>query len=210
MARIRRNPTDTSIPEKIILASMKVFGAEGYEGANMKAIAREAGVTPAALYYHYKDKRELLALGLEAIAQMTLDAVRMTPEEIAKDPRKALRRYVTHYITFQLTEIRTIAPMYTSLVHGTRQRAVLTERQMRKIRALEHQHLDILRDILRKGQEQKVMASDSATMTAFAILGMCEHTLTWVNPAGKAKIEDIAKHFAQLALKLTVTGSGSA
>lgn len=203
MARIRRDENDTPIPDKIREASMKVFGAVGYESASMKAIAAEAGVTAAALYYHYKDKRELLAEGLKELAQGVLKAVEMPLTEISRDPRKALARFVTNYITYQLTTIRATAPMYSSLVHGVqRKRNVLTEGQLKALRKIEHQHLDVLREILVTGKQQGLFAFESATVAAFAIIGMCEHTLTWVNPAGEYKVDDIARQFSRFALAI--------
>jgi hypothetical protein len=72
------------------------------------------------------------------------------------------------------------------------------------VREIEHQNLDILRGILDAGRKQGVFRVESTTMTAFAIIGMCEHTLSWVNPEGKADVQDIARYFARLALKMVV------
>lgn len=203
VGRVKRDATDTPVPQKILDASMKVFGAMGYESASMKAIATEAGVTPAALYYHYKDKQELLAEGLKTLAQGVLDAVEATPQEIARDPIRALERFVQQYITYQLTVIRETAPMYSSLVHGVnRKRGGLTAKQVKSLRQIEHRHLDLLKAILDTGKAQGHFKFESTTVTAFAIIGMCEHTLSWVNPTGKLRVEDIARSFSRLALRL--------
>lgn len=203
MGRVKREATDTPVPQKILDASMKVFGAVGYESASMKAIAAEAGVTPAALYYHYKDKQELLAEGLKTLAQGVLDAVDATPQEIERDPRRALERFVQQYITYQLNVIRETAPMYSSLVHGVnRKRGALTVKQVKSLRQIEHRHLDLLKTILDTGKAQGHFRFESTTITAFAIIGMCEHTLSWVNPTGKLRVEDIARSFSKLSLRL--------
>jgi len=203
VARVKRAPNATPIPEEILRAAIKVFGADGYEGASTKAIAAEAGVTPAALYYHYKDKRELLAKGLEWIAQSVFDAVQVSPESIQIDPAKALSGFVGSYITFQLTKIRSIAPMYTSLVHGVQQkRDLLTPKQMHTLRGIEHRYLDVLREILDAGARKGLFSDENPTLTAFAIIGMCEHTLSWVKPSGDAKVADIAAYYSRLALKM--------
>ena len=203
MARIKRGAHETPIPEKILSASMKVFGAIGYEAASMKEIAKEAGVTAAALYYHYTDKRELLAKGLEAIARSVRDATHIDSAEIKADPVQALDRYVINYISYQISEIRTVAPMYTSLVHGMQRKGnSLTAKQIRVIRDLEQEHVDKIREILDEGRRQGLFSFESPTITAFAIIGMCEHTLTWVNPEGKTSVREIAKYFASLVRKM--------
>ena len=45
----------------ILAAAQRVFEAKGLEGANMRAIAREAGYTPGALYFYYASQEEIYA-----------------------------------------------------------------------------------------------------------------------------------------------------
>jgi AcrR family transcriptional regulator len=40
----------------ILEAARKVFENEGLDGASLRAIAAEAGYTPAALYFHFDSK----------------------------------------------------------------------------------------------------------------------------------------------------------
>jgi AcrR family transcriptional regulator len=46
-------------------AARRILEAEGAAALSLRAVAREAGVSPAAPYHHFKDKTELL----EAVAQ---------------------------------------------------------------------------------------------------------------------------------------------
>jgi AcrR family transcriptional regulator len=50
----------------ILEAARKVFETEGLEGASLRAIAREAGYTPAALYFHFDSKEAIYAEVLRA------------------------------------------------------------------------------------------------------------------------------------------------
>ncbi|MFY0116404.1 helix-turn-helix domain-containing protein, partial [Acinetobacter baumannii] len=45
----------------ILEAARRVFVAEGLEGASLRAIAAEAGYTPAALYFHFDSKEAIYA-----------------------------------------------------------------------------------------------------------------------------------------------------
>ena len=45
----------------VLAAAQRVFEAKGLEGANMRAIAREAGYTVGALYFYYKNREEIYA-----------------------------------------------------------------------------------------------------------------------------------------------------
>src|SRR5215471_11875734 len=50
----------------ILDAARRVFEAEGLEGASLRAIAAEAGYTPAALYFHFESKEAIYAEVLRA------------------------------------------------------------------------------------------------------------------------------------------------
>ncbi len=51
--------------ELILKAGRSVFEASGLEGASLRAIAKAAGYTPAALYFHFTNKEEIYAALLE-------------------------------------------------------------------------------------------------------------------------------------------------
>lgn len=55
----------------ILQAARRIFDAEGLDGASLRAIATEAGYTPAALYFHFDSKEavyaEVLAQSLERL-----------------------------------------------------------------------------------------------------------------------------------------------
>ena len=50
----------------ILEAARRVFEAEGLDGASLRAIAAQAGYTPAALYFHFDSKEAIYAEVLQA------------------------------------------------------------------------------------------------------------------------------------------------
>jgi AcrR family transcriptional regulator len=60
--------TAPSTRERLVAASIAVFRRDGYEGARVQDIAREAGLTTGAIYANYRGKAELLT---EAICEHT-------------------------------------------------------------------------------------------------------------------------------------------
>ena len=50
----------------ILEAARRVFGRDGLDGASLRAIALEAGYTPAALYFHFDSKEAIYGALLEA------------------------------------------------------------------------------------------------------------------------------------------------
>jgi AcrR family transcriptional regulator len=63
----------------ILSAARNVFERDGLEGASLRAIAAEAGYTPAALYFHFASKEaiyaEVLQASLSQLCQSVFEAV---------------------------------------------------------------------------------------------------------------------------------------
>ena len=69
--------------------ALRVFGAKGYDGASMDDVAREAGISKAAIYHHVSGKEALLERGLDR-ALGALDAI--VAEDAAAPERPAIER----------------------------------------------------------------------------------------------------------------------
>jgi AcrR family transcriptional regulator len=60
--KVGRRRAVSNLKRGLILdAARKVFEADGLDGASLRAIAAEAGYTPAALYFHFESKEEIYA-----------------------------------------------------------------------------------------------------------------------------------------------------
>jgi AcrR family transcriptional regulator len=55
--RTRRGPHTR---QQILDASLRLFSERGFARTTVRDIARQAGITDAAIYYHFDSKRELL------------------------------------------------------------------------------------------------------------------------------------------------------
>jgi AcrR family transcriptional regulator len=53
--------------ETVVEAALRVLDREGYDGFSMRAVADELGTGPATLYWHVKNKDELLGLVLDRV-----------------------------------------------------------------------------------------------------------------------------------------------
>lgn len=58
---------------EILEAAERIFVAEGYEGATIRKIADEVGVSSTALYMHFQDKACILLEIAEGVMQQLLD-----------------------------------------------------------------------------------------------------------------------------------------
>jgi AcrR family transcriptional regulator len=60
----------------LILAAERILEREGPQALSLRAVAREAGVSPAAPYHHFKDKSDLLNAIAEAGFQALGEAIK--------------------------------------------------------------------------------------------------------------------------------------
>ena len=83
----------------LIDAARRILEAEGPAALSLRAVAREAGVSPAAPYHHFKDKTELLEAvahqGWEALGETIAQARANSPSK-----RETLSRIGLGYIRF--------------------------------------------------------------------------------------------------------------
>jgi len=79
LKRTRRGPHTR---KQILDASLRLFSERGFARTTVRDIAREAGITDAAIYYHFESKRELLEAlveergflaGLQQLEQVSTD-----------------------------------------------------------------------------------------------------------------------------------------
>jgi AcrR family transcriptional regulator len=73
---------------EILEAAERIFVADGYEGATIRKIADEVGVSSTALYMHFRDKDEIL----HEICLGALQALCQQNGEIAAQPTDAVTR----------------------------------------------------------------------------------------------------------------------
>jgi AcrR family transcriptional regulator len=82
----------------LVDAARRILEAEGPTALSLRAVAREAGVSPAAPYHHFKDKAELLDAVAEEGWEM-LDAS-MSHARAAAEPRDKLNSLGIAYVCF--------------------------------------------------------------------------------------------------------------
>lgn len=86
----------------ILEAARRVFARDGLEGASLRAIAAEAGYTPAALYFHFDSKEAiygaLLALSLASLKEAVEATVAAVPA--AEGPENRLRAAARAFFRF--------------------------------------------------------------------------------------------------------------
>ncbi len=85
--------------QQILIAARKTFTEQGYSQANMRSIAREAGISVGGVYLHFKNKEELYQTlqkeWMDQLNRNTINALRTSQE-----PAEAIASFITTSIEF--------------------------------------------------------------------------------------------------------------
>lgn len=79
---MRRTKEDANVTRQQLLnAGLNVFSEKGYAAAKLSEIAEEAGVTRGAIYWHFKNKKELFLALFKDEVDPFFDTIEQTAEE---------------------------------------------------------------------------------------------------------------------------------
>ena len=65
-----RKPNTAQRRTEIATALLAVLADNGYEGASIQAVARQAGLTPGLIHYHFKSKQEILLAAVQHLVEV--------------------------------------------------------------------------------------------------------------------------------------------
>jgi AcrR family transcriptional regulator len=81
--------------ERILRAAMTLFAARGYERTSMRTIARRAGVSHSAVFWHFNDKETLFREAVRGVLTPFFEAFKNSIEHT--EPRKRLSESLAAY-----------------------------------------------------------------------------------------------------------------
>jgi AcrR family transcriptional regulator len=183
----------SDLRQQILSTAKNLFIQQGYHGLSMRQIAEALGVSKAALYYHFRDKEELLL----AILDSYLDEMEAELQRIQKEQTEARQR------------IRAMVEMI--LLQPAEQRAVirLSSQEMAQLslparqafdRAYHQKFIDRIRMIFSEGIQNGELRPVDPTVAAWALLGMM---FPYFYPAHSSDLltsEEVAEHLVQIFL----------
>src|SRR5215467_4425134 len=154
---------------QMLAAAIDCFARHGYQGTSIDRIAREAGVTKGALYYHFRDKEDLLFAVTERVGEFERKVLRdVVP---SRDALSTLRRVVDACF-FHATVSNHRRFIITLMVEALDTNPRLSEEFRRILRGMR----SFLAEVVRRGQHEGTLRGDvdadaAAAMIAGGIMG---------------------------------------
>ena len=178
--------------DEILDAAAQIFRQKGFHAASMQDIAEALHVQKASLYHHVSSKQEILVAvldrALDVISERILGVLNQpVPPEVK------LRQAMCAYLT-TLLENRDLAAVLL-LEH----RSLAPELRVNHIpRRDRFEHL--WRELIHEGLTQQAFECEDVALTARALLGMMNWTITWFRSDGQLTAEQVADQLARLTL----------
>ncbi|WP_261554868.1 TetR/AcrR family transcriptional regulator [Frankia tisae] len=185
----------------ILQGAMDALYEHGYHGTTVRDIARRAGVTVPALYYHYASKQGILVALLDLGIEDALGRARAALAEVGEDAPVRAR-----FVAF-------VESMTLFMAHRVRMAVLDSELRYlepanRRGYAAKRKELEtLLLDILVDGNSSGMFQMTSPADTSRALLGMLRSITGWYHPDGPLTPVEISRRYVDIALS-TVGAAG--
>jgi AcrR family transcriptional regulator len=149
---------------QLVDTAIDCFALHGFQGTSIDRIARAAGVTKGALYYHFRDKEDLL---LEAVKNRIGEFERHVLDAVAAsdDTHEQLRRVIDAcFVTATASNHRRF--IITLMVEALDTNPRLSEQFRKVLRRMR----GFLADVVSDGQRRGIMRSDLVPTDVAAVI----------------------------------------
>lgn len=194
-------PAAEDTPARLLRAAIEAFAERGFHATTTRDIAGRAGMSPAALYIHYRTKEQLLY----QISRIGHERSVRILSEAAENGDTAADRLAGAVGAF----VRWHAERHTTARVVQYELAALAEEHHAEIVRLRRRSSEILRGILQDGVARGEFRIEDVRGTARAVLSLCVDVARWFDAAGQESPAELARLYAGLALRMAgAEGSG--
>src|SRR4051794_21113697 len=160
----------------LLLSALDAFLARGFHAATTREIAERAGMSPAAVYVHWKAKHDLLYEISRIGHQAVLDVVERALEQASGDPVERVRAFVSAFATWH-AENHALARVIQY------EFGKLPRRQFLRIVEIRDRFEELMRAELAAGVAAGAFDVEDLEGTMLATLSLCIDLARWYHPS---------------------------
>ena len=178
--------------QKIIDTAVDLFHKKGYRATTLDDVAKELGVTKAALYHYVSSKENLLSIiYIQALENIFRNTDKISGMDLP--PNEKLRLIIRNHVKDIIIQSLSMLSVFFS------EENQLPEKDFRKIQEEKKKYNRILEKIIEEGISQGLFRKADPRLQAYGILGMCNWVYKWYKPGNAFYGPDqIAEHFISL------------
>lgn len=190
--RPARRPRHEDRREAILEAATEAFYRHGYGGASLRDIARQAGITQATVYYHFKNKEEILLTIITEFSDQLFQAL-LSALARDSDAVSRLRNAIERHILFTKTHRREVKIILEDM-------KFLGEALNTRVKEKERAIFSLYRTHLGELQRTGLIRDGDLIPATFSLFGVINSLYHWYRPEKPLTIERIAGELADLLL----------
>ncbi|MFD7529617.1 MULTISPECIES: TetR/AcrR family transcriptional regulator [unclassified Streptomyces] len=179
---------------RLLVAAVDAFAERGYHATTTRDIAGRAGMSPAALYIHYKTKEELL----HRISRIGHDRALFVLEAAADGGGTAAERLAEAVRSF----VRWHAEQHTTARVVQYELDALGEEHRTEIVELRRRSDAVVRRIIGEGVQAGEFDVPDVPGTTLGVLSLCIDVARWFNEQGSRTPDEVGELYADLVLRM--------
>ncbi|HLS32732.1 MAG TPA: TetR/AcrR family transcriptional regulator [Brevibacterium sp.] len=180
---------------EILRAARITFARHGFDGASIRDIAQEAGLSLSALYYYFPSKQDALYELIHSAFTWFSERARRTVDAVGTDPVDRIAALVRFTVRYRST-YRQISRV---ILRDTER---LNSDSFATIRELQKESRDIFSTTVEEGRAAGVFAVESADTASRAILSIINSIPLWFSTDGTLTIDDLEREYTRFSLRL--------
>ena len=175
--------------ELLIREAGAAFGRKGYYNTNLEEVAKNIGITKAAIYYYFKDKNEILFECHKLAIEIAKNAIK-DAEDNGRNGYEKLTRTIKHYIVGITSELDNFSILVdVSALRPDERKIVVFFRDKFEAK---------MREFVEEGIKDGSISPCEPKFAIFAIMGAVSWVPSWYSPDGDWTGEEIAESLIKL------------
>jgi AcrR family transcriptional regulator len=176
----------------ILEKAIDLFFEYGYNGASIRNIVNELGMTKASVYNYFNSKDEILYTIIQETGLLLLQSSRSIVEKTV-DPIECLEKLIRNLI-YLIKDSRKKIRIYIE------QQYQLPPALREKARNLQLQIYHTHYRAIQKLKDQQILRDDiDITVFTYSILGMSNWVFRWFKDDGRLSAEEVANNLIKIA-----------
>jgi AcrR family transcriptional regulator len=177
---------------EILTHATEVFCKKGYEGASMRDLSRESGMSLAGLYYYFESKERLLYL-IQKHTFSTIVQRLKTRLQGVEDAEDRIRIFILNHLEYFLANQSAMKVL-------SHEDEVLKNGFGAEVAAIKREYYRICVSLLDDLKRERGLQF-STRIAVLSLFGMMNWIYTWHKPRVDADAESIAREMGELFLR---------
>src|SRR5579859_4738462 len=177
---------------EILTHATEVFCRKGYEGASMRDLSRESGMSLAGLYYYFESKERLLYLIQRHTFSTIVERLKARLQGV-DDTEDRIRIFVLNHLEYFLANQSAMKVL-------SHEDEVLKNGFGSEVAAIKREYYRICVGLLDELKRERSLEF-SSRMAVLSLFGMMNWIYTWYNPRVDADAEELSRGMGDIFLR---------